>query len=233
MFVSVALTARRLLSTQRRAMTAQQRGAAGVGSLTLLAIVFGRGLFATLYFLLGGGTAFWAVVLGALALVALVAVYAIWVRVRAASAGGASMQMTPAMAVAGVADGQPGAYASVAGFSAPGESSWAPVAPSMPADVSVPQAEPALGVEPTFGVEPAQQFAPQPMPAPAPDFEFVPAPTSVPAPAPQQAKAAVPAPPQVMTAGGRIQVHCPACGAGNAVANRTCIMCRKKLPPVS
>jgi hypothetical protein len=28
-------------------------------------------------------------------------------------------------------------------------------------------------------------------------------------------------------------VYCPACGAGNAVVNRTCILCQKKLPPVS
>jgi hypothetical protein len=176
---------------------------------------------------LGGGAVFWAVVLGALAVVAGVAVYAIWVRMRAATGGGPSIQMTPAMAVAGVADGQPGAYAPAAGFSAPSESSWAPVAPSMPAGEPVPQADLA------FGAEPAQQFAPASASAPAPEFEFIPAPASAPAPAPQQAPAAVPAPPQIITAGGRIQVHCPACGAGNAVVNRTCILCGKKLPPVS
>jgi hypothetical protein len=197
------------------------------------------------------------VVLGALVVVAGVAVYAIWVRMRAATGGGSSMQMTPAMAVAGVADGQSGAYASAAGFSAPSESSWAPVAPSMPvggqptegpsqfealaaqaappafAPAAQGAAWPANSGAPAPQVEPAQQFAPQPVSAPAPDFEFIPEPVSAPPQAPQQAPAAEPAPSRIITAGGRIQVHCPACGAGNAVANRTCIMCGKKLPPVS
>jgi hypothetical protein len=117
--------------------------------------------------------------------------------------------MTPAMAQAGAADGQAPGYA-------PAESSWAPSVPQ-------PQVDPM----------PQMEFAPQiePAPQPAPDFEFIPAPTSAPASAPQQA--ATPATPRILTAGGRIQVHCPACGAGNAIANRTCILCGKKLPLVS
>jgi hypothetical protein len=101
---------------------------------------------------------------------------------------------------------------------------FAPAAPAFPSQVAA---------SPAPLPEPPAAFALQPAPAPWADqnaFAPQPAPVPVSAPPVQPAK---PAAPQVMTAGGRIQVYCPSCGAGNAVVNRACIVCGKKLPAVS
>jgi len=232
----------RLRANQARSTTTQRKRAVGFGSAAVFVLVIGRRVLVLLYLLFGMAAVLTAIVLAVLVGIGLAA-YSLIVRKRAFAPASTVQPMNLAMATAG-AGAAPALVGSLAaGPASGGGSVWRPAAPSMPALVQsegLVDSAPTQTAAPAWPAQVARPEAPQPQPewqqqaTPQPQPEWQQQPEAQPAPAPTvPTKSKTPAPPKVHTAGGRIQVICPACGAGNTVSNRSCILCGKKLPAVT